>query len=133
MRGVERKRMLIGLSPIFPCNDIEKTADFYVNKLGFKDVKYLNATEPHICLYKDSVEIILIKALAGNYKANHVLYGYGFDVYFYTKNQEKLEQDFKNNGVKFVKPLCPTDYNNKEFVIEDCDGRHIAFGCKFSN
>lgn len=68
MRGVERKRMLIGLSPIFPCNDIEKTADFYVNKLGFKDVKYLNATEPHICLYKDSVEIILIKALAGNYK-----------------------------------------------------------------
>lgn len=23
-----------------------------------------------------------------------------------------------------------TDYDNKEFVIEDCDGRYIAFGCK---
>lgn len=132
MKGVERV-MLIGLSSIFPCNDIERTSDFYVNKLEFKAVSYLNSSEPHICLYKDSVEIILIKALAETYKPNHVLYGYGFDVYFYTENQEKLEQEFKGNGVKFVKPLCTTDYNNKEFVIEDCDGRYIAFGCKLNN
>ena len=102
MRKKEKKPMLIGLSPIFPCNDIEETTDFYVNKLGFKAAKYLNVSEPHVCLYRDSIEIVLIKALFGGYKPNHVLYGYGFDAYFYTETQEKLEQEFNENRVNFV-------------------------------
>ena len=122
--------MLIGLSAILPCEDIEKTAQFYEEKLGFTAKKYLEVTEPHICLYRDSAEIILIKALKGTFRPNHTLYGYGEDIYFYTRKQEQLEEEFKANKVKFIKPLCITDYNNKEFVIEDCDGRHIAFGCK---
>lgn len=122
--------MLIGLSAILPCEDIERTAEFYENRLGFTSKKYLEVTEPHICLYRDSVEIILIKVLTGNFKPNHILYGYGYDLYFYTKDQEKLEREFFKSGVKFIKRLNMTDYNNKEFVIEDCDGRHIAFGCK---
>ena len=125
--------MLIGLSPILPCNDIQKTADFYVNKLKFKAVPYLKVNEPHICLYKDHTEIVLIKVLNGSFKPNHILYGYGLDIYFYTKNQEALEREFMENDVKFVKPLCLTDYNNKEFVIEDCDGRYIAFGSKINS
>lgn len=125
--------MLIGLSPIFPCENIEKTADFYVKKLGFKAVKYLDVIEPHICLYKDSIEIILIKTLKGCFKPNHVLYGYGYDVYFYTKDPETPEKLFIKNGVKFIKNLHTTDYNNKEFIIEDCDGRYLAFGIKLDN
>ena len=111
---MEGTTMLIGLSAILPCKDIEKTAKFYEEKLGFTSKKYLEVTEPHICLYRDSVEIILIKALKGTFRPN----------------QEQLEEEFKANKVKFIKSLCITDYNNKEFVIEDCDGRHIAFGCK---
>ena len=125
--------MLIGLSSILPCDNIEKTSEFYEKKLGFKAVKYLDVEEPHICLYRDSAEVILIKTLKGSFKPNHVLYGYGEDVYFYTQDQEKLEREFKANDVKFIKALCVTDYNNKEFVIEDCDGRHIAFGCKIKS
>lgn len=122
--------MFGGLSSILPCENIEKTAKFYENKLGFTSKKFLDSKEPHICLYKDSVEIILIKALTGNFKPNHTLYGYGYDLYFYTKDQEKLENEFIKNGVKFIKRLNTTDYNNKEFVIEDCDSRLVAFGCK---
>lgn len=32
--------------------------------------------------------------------------------------------------MKIVRNLDNTDYNNKEFVIEDIDGRWIAFGIK---
>ena len=124
--------MLIGLSAIFPCDDIEKTSSFYENKLGFRAVKYLTVAEPHICLYKDDVEIILTKSLSKNFQPNRVLYGYGYDVYFYTKNQEELARSFGTAGVKFIRTLSTTDYGNKEFVIEDCDGRHLAFGCKIS-
>lgn len=121
---------LLGLSCIFPVPDIEQTANYYVTKLGFHSVKYLNSQEPHICLYKDKTEIILLQANIDKVLPNRELYGYGYDAYFYSEHQEQLEKTFKDTGVKIVRPLNMTDYQNKEFVIEDIDGRWIAFGHK---
>lgn len=64
---------------------------------------------------------------------NRTLYGYGYDAYLYTENQELLEKEFTEKEVKFVKCLNTTDYQNKEFVIEDIDGRWLAFGLKIKN
>jgi hypothetical protein len=33
-------------------------------------------------------------------------------------------------GIRIVRPLAKTDYQNTELVIEDIDGRWIAFGMK---
>jgi len=63
---------------------------------------------------------------------NRELYGYGYDAYFIAKNQKDLQEEFLNAGVKIVRSLETTDYGNKEFVIEDLDGRWIAFGIKIS-
>ena len=115
---------------IFPTKDIEKTAQYYKEKLGFKTVKYLDADEPHICLYRDSTEIILTKSSKQDVQPNRLLYGYGYDAYFITDTQEELQAEFKNNGVKIVRSLSKVDYHNKEFVIEDIDGRWIGFGIK---
>lgn len=119
-----------GLSCIFPVPDIEKTAEFYKSKLGFRAVPYLECEEPHICLYRDDVEIILLQANTDKLLPNRTLYGYGFDAYLYAENQEELEIEFERSGVQFVKHLNTTDYQNKEFVIEDIDGRRLAFGLK---
>ena len=32
--------MVVGISAIFPCNDIEETSSFYERTLGFRVVKY---------------------------------------------------------------------------------------------
>ena len=122
--------MLKGLSCIFPTNDIKKTADYYEQKLGFRQVRYLDAAEPHICLYRDVTEIILTVAKENKFVANHMRYGYGYDAYFYTEQQEALQNEFVQQGVNIVRALTVTDYNNREFVIEDIDGRWIAFGIK---
>ena len=118
-----------GMSCIFPVSEIKKTAQFYVEKLGFYAVEYLECKEPHICLYRDNVEFILLQADKAVIP-NRTLYGYGYDAYLYTANQETLEQEFTEKEVKFVKHLNVTDYQNKEFVIEDTDGRWLAFGLK---
>ena len=89
--------------------------------------------EAHICLYRDKTEIILLQAQTKNIFPNRELYGYGYDAYLYTDDQEKLEKEFLEKGVKIVKPLNVTDYKNKEFVIEDIDGRWIAFGLKIKD
>ena len=121
---------IMGLSCIFPVPDIQKTAEFYISKLGFRAVEYSECQEPHICLYKDSVEIILLQSNTDTVLPNRKLYGYGYDAYLYTENQESLEKDFMEKGINIVRPLHMTDYQNKELVIEDLDGRWLAFGLK---
>lgn len=121
---------LIGISCIFPSKDISRTAEYYKSKLEFDIVEYLQSEQPHICMYKDNVEIILTQANNETIKPNRVLYGYGYDAYIYTSNQLELQERFKRAGVKIAVPFNQTDYNNKEFVIEDIDGRWIAFGLK---
>ena len=121
---------IFGLSCIFPVPDIKRTAAYYVNDLGFSAVEYLDCKEPHICLYLDKSEIILLQASTDRVIPNRELYGYGYDAYLYTDDQEALEKSFISKGVKIVRPLSVTDYQNKEFVVEDIDGRWIAFGLK---
>ena len=119
-----------GLSCIFPVPDIRRTAEYYVSALGFTAVEYLDVKEPHICLYLDKAEIILLQAERDRVLPNRELYGYGYDAYLYTEDQDALEKEFLSRGVKVVRPLGVTDYQNREFVIEDPDGRWLAFGLK---
>jgi len=119
-----------GLSCIFPVPDIRNTTKFYTEKLGFRAIEYLECLEQHVCLYRDDVEIILLRANTDKVLPNRTLYGYGYDAYLYAENQELLEKEFTENNVKFIKHLHTTDYQNREFVIEDTDGRWLAVGLK---
>lgn len=119
-----------GLSCIFPVPNIKKTEEFYVSCLGFRAAEYLECEQPHICLYKDEIEMILLEANTDHIYPNRELYGYGYDAYLYTDDGEALEDEFRSRGVKIIKSSNLTDYQNHEFVIEDCDGRWIAFGRK---
>ena len=115
---------------VFPTHDINRTSEYYEKVLGFMAVKYLEMIEPHICLYRDDTEIILTVSLRQEVIPNRELYGYGYDGYFITKNQEKLQQEFLDAGANITRMLSTTDYYNKEFVVEDIDGRWIGFGIK---
>lgn len=124
------KGLLLKSHCVFPTPDIIRTADFYKQKMGFEVVKYMDANEPHICIYRDTTEIILTKTNRQKVIPNRDLYGYGYDAYFITKAQNELQEEFINSNVEIVRKLSQTDYNNKEFVVEDIDGRWIGFGMK---
>ncbi|WMJ22158.1 glyoxalase [Paludicola sp. MB14-C6] len=115
---------------VFPSLNINATASYYVESLGFRRVDYLEAKEPHICLYRDSTEIILTQSNGQQVIPNRELYGYGYDAYFITDSQQKLQVEFEKANVKIVRKLQHTDYHNQEFVIEDIDGRWLGFGIK---
>ena len=114
---------------IFPTADLGQTAQFY-ERFGFRAVYVLDAAEPHVCLYRDSIEIVLTRSSLEQIQPNRIVHGYGYDAYFITDNQQALEEECKQKGIKIVRPLTTTDYNNKEFVFEDVDGRWIAVGKK---
>ena len=77
---------------VFPTPDIHKTAEYYVKKLGFRRVDYLDAKEKHICLYRDGVEFILTQANTQRVFPNRELYGYGEDAYVITESQQELQR-----------------------------------------
>ena len=114
---------------IFPSSDMNKTKEFY-ERIGFTSASYLDSEEPHICLYRDKIEIVLTKSNREYIVPNREIHGYGYDAYFITDKQEEMEKEIKELGVKIVRPLITTDYNNKEFVFEDIDRRWIAVGKK---
>lgn len=115
---------------IFPVPDICKTAEFYQQNLGFRRTDYLDAAEKHICLYRDGVEIILTQSQGQRVIPNRELYGCGGDAYIIAKELQALQEEFASKGIRLIKTLHKTDYNNRELVIEDIDGRHIYFGIK---
>jgi len=115
---------------VFPTPDIHKTAEYYVEKLGFRRVDYLDAKEKHICLYRDGVEFILTQANTQRVFPNRELYGYAEDAYVITESQQELQDEFEAKGVTIIQKLHKTDYHNREFSIEDIDGRWICFGIK---
>ena len=124
------EKNLYSILAVFPTPNIEETAKYYNEVMGFRIVKCLDAKEPHICLYRDRVEIVLTQTNSKKVYPNRELYGYGEDAYFITDNQEALQNEFESNGAKIIRPLHITDYNNLEFVLEDIDGRWLAFGMK---
>jgi catechol 2,3-dioxygenase-like lactoylglutathione lyase family enzyme len=92
------KRLLCSHS-VFPTPDIKRTADYYEKVMGFRAVKYMDAKEPHICLYRDDTEIIL----TGTEKRvvpNREIYGYGYDAYFITDDQAALQEELREAGGK---------------------------------
>ena len=124
------EKNIYSILALFPTPNIEETAKYYNEVLGFRIAEYLDVEEPHMCLYRDKVEIVLLKANSEKVHTNRELYGYGEDAYFITDNQEELQNEFISKGAKIVSPLRLTDYNNLEFVLEDIDGRRLVFGMK---
>jgi hypothetical protein len=114
---------------IFPSSDIDAATRYYEG-LGFRAVPYLGAAEPHVCLYRDSIEIILTKSKLASIVPTRETHGYGLDAYFISEDQAGLYRELRERGVKIVKGLDMTDYGNREFIFEDLERRWIAIGKK---
>ena len=125
-----KTKMMYSTLAVFPVSNMNKTADFYVRNLGFRCVEYTDSSEPHMCLYKDNIEIILPDSKGKKVVPNRELYGYGYDTYVIVDNQEALQKEFESKKLKIVRRVSETDYGNKELVLEDIDGRWLGFGMK---
>lgn len=123
------RALVVDSHPVFPVPDPEATTRFYTGVLGFRAVSHLDAAEPHVCLYRDGVELILT-ATTVPVRPHRELYGYGYDAYFITPVPAALQAEFEAAGARIVRPVGRTDYRNLEFVVEDADGRWLGFGIK---
>lgn len=115
--------MLTNVNPKMPMRNKTATKDFYVNKLGFRNVGSSDY-DGYLMVEKDSIEIHFFefKELAPN--ENYA------GVYIRTNNIESLYQSLLDNKIS-IHPngaLQTKAWGQKEFSLLDPDNNLLTFG-----
>ncbi|GGG35161.1 hypothetical protein GCM10011414_00710 [Croceivirga lutea] len=119
--NVKNEMMLTDINPKLPMRNKEVTREFYLNKLGFKQI---GDYDGYLMVQKDKIEIHFFEFKELDPKTN-----YG-QVYIRTDNIEDLYQMLLNtktsihpNGPLEIKP-----WGQKEFSVLDPDTNLLTFG-----
>ena len=127
---------LANVCPVLISEDIVRTVNFYVEKLGFKYAKHYDKIDNFVTLYRDSIELVVVQSKFGKVESNAKRYGVGYDIYIDPDTiygVDIIYQEFLSKGVRVVEEPRKTDYGSYEFVVEDIDGRLIGIGLIFNN
>lgn len=115
--------MLTDVHPKLPMRDKAITSDYYINKLGFKNVGNEDY-DGYLILQKDDVQIHFFE-----FKELDSLENYS-GVYIRTNDIEGLYQSMLNNQVSIHPnaPLQVKPWGQKEFALLDVDNNLLTFG-----
>jgi predicted lactoylglutathione lyase len=122
---------LVNCAAVFVTSDVEKTAGYYRQVLGFRVVEHYDQEEKFAALYRDDIEIVVVQSKYGQVLSNQERYGAGYDAYLDPEDLEDVDalySEFKEKGAKIARPPVLTSYGTYEFVLEDIDGRWIGIG-----
>ena len=119
------------ISPFFIVSNIKISVSFYTDKLGFQ-IRYIGPDDdPYWAIVgRDNISIML-KAIAPDIKPvpNHTRHEWArWDAYISTKEPDALFEEYRSNGVAFIKPIHYNTDNLRGFEIEDADGYVLFFG-----
>ena len=113
-----------GMSTQFLVTDINRSIEFYANKLGF-DLEF-SYQDFYSGITKDGYSIHLKLAKPAIEERENKRNNQHLDIIFSVDEIEALYEDLKNQSVEVIQPLRDRPYG-KEFYITDPDGYIIAF------
>tara|TARA_R110000868_G_scaffold121034_3_gene321178 strand:+ start:80812 stop:81168 length:357 start_codon:yes stop_codon:yes gene_type:complete len=115
--------MLTHINPKLPMRNKAITRDFYLNKLGFKELGSADF-DGYLMVQKDNIEIHFFEFKELDPKEN-----YG-QVYIRTDNIDKLYQEFltKKINIHPAGPLQIKPWGQKEFSLLDPDSNLLTYG-----
>ena len=123
---------LVSISPFFIVKDLKASMAFYIDRLGFQ----LDFQGPPDHAYYAGVRRdgagIMLKAILPDVLPcpNHTRHAWArWDAYIYTLDPDPLFEEFRRQGVSFVKELSFIDDGLWGFEITDADGYVLAFFC----
>jgi predicted lactoylglutathione lyase len=122
---------LITAIPVLISDDVQRTIEFYAKKLGFQFADHQDKDENFASIYRDSIELIIVKRRKGEIQSNNERYGKGFDAYFIPRTEKEVDdfyEEFSNNDVKIIEKPRITSYGCYEFEFQDIDRRNIGIG-----
>lgn len=115
--------MLTAINPKLPMRNKALTRDYYLNKLGFRELGSVDYAE-YLMVQKDNIEIHFFEFKDLNPKEN-----YG-QVYIRTDNIDTFYQTLLDNKISIHPngPLQIKPWGQKEFSLLDPDNNLLTFG-----
>ena len=120
---------ITGSAPILLVKDVEASANYYRDKVGFKYDRFWGDPPGFCILYRDGFHLMLSRAenekdIIPHWKVVHHMW----NVYFWVDDATKMYEELKASGATIDYHLGEKDYGCLEFGISDPDGYDIAFG-----
>ena len=124
--GSSALHLMNACAPVFACLDPLKTSLFYEKNLGFKATHLDDEKMPHIRLTRDNIVLALVESPV------RIASPSMYELIIYVTEPMLLYHELKAAGVKIIEELPEAKESekassNRQFVIEDCDGRRICF------
>lgn len=104
----------------FYSDDIQRTADFYKEMLGFSSERYPFGDREHLLLTAGSVDIEVTDLKEGSQECARIM----------TARLDAIYSSLEKKGANIIDTPHITEAGNREFSIYDCDGRVITFFVK---
>jgi len=122
--GVVTSSRIKKMSPQFLVADLERSIEFYMQKLGFSmEFRY---EDFYAGIMKDGNSIHLKSGNPSAGERKNKRENDDLDLVFSVENVDGLYNDLVNRSVEITQPLCERPYG-KEFYVADPDGYIIAF------
>ncbi len=109
-------------APVFPVENVQETADYYRDKLGFKINFTWEEPATYAVIKRDDIGIHLTKSKPG-YKPtpNHTAF------YIFVYDVQKLYEEFLSKQVEILNPPTKRDYGLIDFDVKDNNGFILSF------
>lgn len=121
--------MIRRIAPQFFTTDIPSTVAYYKDKLGFQCLGTWQDPPVYAIVARDEQAIHFRCAeppTANPDKDVEEL----LDAYISVEDADELYAEYAARGVDFTRRLGNTQWQTREFVVKDCDGRLLAFGAR---
>ncbi len=120
--------MISQIAPQFFTTDIPRTLAYYADRLGFACRGTWQDPPVYAIVARDgrAIHFRCAEPPTNNPDkyADELL-----DAYLRVEDADALYAEYAGKGVEFTREIGDTPWQSREFVVKDCDGRLLAFGC----
>ncbi|MEO1087020.1 MAG: VOC family protein [Acidobacteriota bacterium] len=116
------------VAPQFVVPDLEATARYYRDRLGFEITDRFLDPPVHIIMTRGYVQIFLALATGEAGRSNRRRLDVGIDAYIRVEGLRALASELRARGATILEGPVRRVYDQEELVVEDCNGFVLVFG-----
>ena len=117
------KPVITGSRYVLAVNDLQKSADYYVNKLGFQRLWEDGEWQ---FLSRDNIRIMLGECQ--NERSAHENGDHSYFAYMEVQNINALYKEFQERNVEQLNSIEDKPWGQREFSLKTIDGHRLTFG-----
>ena len=112
--------------PQFTVPNVVSTAEYYRDVLGFRIAGYYGSPPVFAIVWRDEVQLFFNQADQSEVRMGRARGAY--DAYFRLVGVDALAAEWRARGADILEGPVVRSYEQRELVVEDCNGLVLAFG-----